>query len=332
MDAAKSFWVEFIGDRSIKVNEGESILNASLAAGIPHYHACGGNGKCSTCRVLIKDGVQHLTPYTEKEKLLRERMRIPQNVRLACQTFVTGSPVLLHRIIRDETDIKLYIKEDTKSVIQNIGEEKELALFFLDIRNFTLFMEAYLAFDVIHVIRRLFSLFRKCVEENHGRIIETAGDGFYAVFGLESPIQTAVNDAYNAGQLILNELDIFNTQYLKKYFNHEFQVGIGLHMGRVIVGNIGIGVNNNLTVMGMPVNIASRIQAATKEVNNSFLISDSVHHLLNVPPKTTQVKIALKGVKDLFNIHLCGKAYHSVPLTSDFYPVSIFVLLPLFLI
>src|SRR5688572_375082 len=309
MDTKKSYWVEFIGDRSIKVNKGESILNASLAAGIPHYHACGGNGKCSTCRVLIKEGMENLTPYTEKEKLLRERLRIPQNVRLACQTFVAGSPVSLHRIIRDETDIKLYIKEDTKAVIQNIGEERELALFFLDIRNFTLFMEAYLAFDVIHVIRRLFTLFRKCIEENNGRIIETAGDGFYAVFGMESTIQAAVNDAYNAGHLILNELNVFNSQYLRKYFNYEVKVGIGLHMGKVIVGNIGIGVNNNLTVMGMPVNIASRIQTATKEVNNSFLISDSVHGLLKQPSKVSQMKIALKGVKDLFNIHLCGKSY-----------------------
>ena len=309
MDTNKSFWVEFIGDRSIKVNQRESILNASLAAGIPHYHACGGNGKCSTCRVLIKEGMQNLTPYTEKEKLLRERMRIPQNVRLACQTFVTGSPVLLHRIIRDETDIKLYIKEDTKSDLQNIGEEKDLALFFLDIRNFTLFMEAYLAFDVIHVIRRLFTLFRKCIEENHGRIIETSGDGFYAVFGMDSTIQTAANDAYDAGHLILNELDKFNINYLRKYFNQEFSVGIGLHMGKVITGNIGIGVNNNLTAMGMPVNIASRIQAATKELNNSFLLSESIHELLRQPPQAKQVKIALKGVKYLVNVFLCGKAY-----------------------
>ena len=309
MDTSKSYWVEFIGERSIKVKDGESILNASLAAGIPHFHACGGNGKCSTCRVLIKEGIGNLTPYTEKEKLLRERLRIPENVRLACQTFVVGSPVSLHRIIHDDIDIKLYIKGDSKSAIQNIGEERDLALFFLDIRNFTLFMEAYLAFDVIHVIRRLFALFRKCIEENHGRIIETAGDGFYAVFGLESTIQTAVNDAYNAGHLILNEVDIFNDQYLKKYFNYEAKVGIGLHTGKVIIGNIGIGVNNNLTVMGMPVNIASRIQAATKEVNNSFLISDSIHELLKQPPKASQMKIALKGVKDLFNIHLCGKSY-----------------------
>jgi len=309
MATNNSFWIQIINDRSIKVNGGESILHASLAAGIPHYHACGGNGKCSTCRVLIKEGMQNLTPFTEKEKLLRERMRIPQNVRLACQTFVIGSPVLLHRIIRDETDIKLYIKEDTKSGLQNIGEERDLALFFLDIRNFTPFMEASLAFDAIHVIRRLFTMFRECIEDNHGRIIETSGDGFYAVFGMDSTIQAAVSDAYDAGHSILNELDKFNTNYLRKYFNHEFSVGIGLHVGKVITGNIGIGVNNNLTAMGMPVNIASRIQSATKELNNSFLISDSIHKTLRQPPQADQMKIALKGVKHLVNVFLCGKAY-----------------------
>jgi adenylate cyclase len=169
--------VELIGDRTITVNQGQSILNASLSAGIPHYHACGGNGKCSTCRILVMEGMEYLTPHSEKEKLLRERMRIPSNVRLACQTFVTGSPVSVHRIIRDETDIKLYIKEDTTSDLQNIGEERDLALFFLDIRDFTLFMETSLAFDVIHVIRRLFTMFRKCIDKHHGRIIETSGDG-----------------------------------------------------------------------------------------------------------------------------------------------------------
>jgi adenylate cyclase len=75
-----------------------------------------------------------------------------------------------------------------------------------------------------------------------------------------------IEKPYNGGVLILKELDKFNFNYLKKYFNHEFRVGIGLHVGKVIIGNIGIDVNNNLTVMGMPVNIASRIQTATKNL------------------------------------------------------------------
>jgi adenylate cyclase len=309
MAGKKSYWIEFIGDRSLKIEEGQSILHASLAAGIPHYHACGGNAKCSTCRILVKEGAEYLTPCNEAEAALRKTLPFPPNTRLACQTYVTGSPVLVHRIIRDEEDMRLYIDEDTRADLQNIGDERELALFFLDIRNFTPFIETYLPFDVIHVMRRLFSLFRKCIELYSGRIIETAGDGLYAVFGFNRPVKDAANDACRAGLSLLKELDNFNEQYLEKHFNHYFEVGIGVHTGEVIVGNIGIGVNNNLTVMGLPVNIASRLQAATRQLNNSFIISNEVYQLLAGPPPNMEKQIELKGLKENFRVHLIGKPF-----------------------
>jgi adenylate cyclase len=310
MNAVRSYWVEFIGDRSIKVEEGQTILSASLAAGIPHYHACGGNAKCSTCRILVIKGIEHITPQTEAEKALQKILFFPPNVRLACQSYVEGSPIHVHRIIRDETDIHLYIDEDTQSDLQNIGEEKELALLFLDIKNFTPFIENYLAFDVIHVMRRLFGLFRKCIELNAGQIIETAGDGLYAVFGFKEDVATAVNNASKAGFSVLEELDKFNEQYLEKYFNHFFQVGIGLHAGNVIVGNVGIGVNKHLTVMGVPVKVASRLQAATRELNNSFVVSKDVYDLLEDPPASDAINLDLKGIKYHLPVYLVGSAFH----------------------
>jgi adenylate cyclase len=310
MNAVRSYWVEFIGDRSIKVEEGQTILSASLAAGIPHYHACGGNAKCSTCRILVIKGIEHITPQTEAEKALQKILFFPPNVRLACQSYVEGSPIHVHRIIRDETDIHLYIDGDTQSDLQNIGEEKELALLFLDIKNFTPFIENYLAFDVIHVMRRLFGLFRKCIEMNAGQIIETAGDGLYAVFGFKEDVATAVNNASKAGHSILEELDKFNEQYLEKYFNHFFQVGIGLHAGKVIVGNVGIGVNNNLTVMGLPVNVASRLQAATRELNNSFIVSKEVYDQLQHPPVSEMQHLDLKGIRDHLPVYAIGHPFH----------------------
>ncbi len=313
MPPKKFYWIEFIGDRSVKIGEGETILNASLSAGIPHYHACGGNARCSTCRILVVEGQEFLTPCNEKEQELRKTIYFPSNIRLACQTYVTGSSVRVHRIIRDETDIHLYIDEDTETDVRNIGEEKELALFFLDIRDFTPFVESNLAFDVIHVVRRLFGLFRKGIEMYGGRIIETAGDGLYAVFGLTESIPQAAGNAYQAGMEILTDLEKFNEQYLEKNFNHRFEVGIGLHEGPVIVGNIGIGVNNNLTAMGLPVNIASRLQAATKQLNNSFVVSDDVYRWLTGPPPGTPRQIELKGLKEDFSVHLMGKAYAPSP-------------------
>ncbi len=303
------FSVELIGDGKLNVRADQTILEASLAAGIPHYHACGGKGQCSTCRILITEGGEDLLPLSDDEKQLRLRVPFPANIRLACQAYVKGTNLKVHRMIRDEADIKMYIQGDTKNDLEYIGEEKELALFFLDIRNFTPFMETYLPFDVIHIMRRLFSLFRQAIEANDGRIIETGGDGFYAVFGFNSSIVDAVQNSCNAGFKILSNLNDFNDSYIVKNFNHRFQVGIGVHCGNIIYGDIGIGVNNNLTVMGLPVNIASRLQAATKDFNNSFIMSDIAYSLLKEKPKADMKEAHLKGIKEKVLCHLIGEAY-----------------------
>jgi len=310
MTHKKVYWIEFIADRSIMIKEDQTILEASLQAGIPHYHACGGNGECTTCRVLVQNGHGFLSPPSEKELNLRKTIPLSNNIRLACQTKVKGGPVSLHRMIRDETDLKMYVDEDVEGDLHNTGLEQELALFFLDIKNFTPFIEKYLPFDVIHIVRRLFGLFRRCIEHHEGRIIETAGDGFYAVFGFEAQtISDAANQAFAAARSILSELEEMNHQYVEKHFYHHFEAGIGLHAGKVIVGNIGIGVNNNMTVMGLPVNIASRIQAATRNLNNSLVISETFYDLLSPKPVCTETTTTLKGITETVQVRLCGKSY-----------------------
>jgi adenylate cyclase len=304
----KSHWIEFIGDRSIRIREDQTILEASLEAGIPHYHACGGQGQCTTCRVRIHRGSKFLSEFSKKEKWLQRSIPFGPNVRLACQTYVTG-PVALHRMIRDEADMMMYLGENLQEDLRNTGYEQELALFFLDIRNFTPFMERYLPFDVIHIVRRLFSLFRKAIENHQGQIIETVGDGLYAVFGFETDIRQAATNAFSAAQTILADLKEFNLNYAEKHFFHHFQVGIGLHAGEVIVGNIGIGVNNNLTVMGLPVNVASRIQNTTKVLNNNLLISEQLYELLHTKPECQQVQTGMKGLSGTYNLRLCGDPY-----------------------
>jgi adenylate cyclase len=309
--AMEKFTIELLGDSSFPISKDQTILQASLEAGVPHFHACGGKGKCSTCRILVKAGNENLTELTQREADIHKRIPFPPNVRLACQTYVKGENVQVHRMIRDETDIQFYIKEDTATDLEYTGEEKEMALFFLDIRNFTPFIETYLPFDVIHIMRRLFALFQNAIQANDGRIIETAGDGFYAAFGFDNSIKQAVENACKAGYQIFADLRAFNDQYMYKNFRHRFQVGIGLHAGRVIIGNIGIGVNNNLTVTGLPVNIAARLQAATKDLNNSFLISDYAFSYLSDQQHGSQQDIKLKGIKDEVSIHLIGSPFQA---------------------
>ncbi|HEX2532498.1 MAG TPA: adenylate/guanylate cyclase domain-containing protein [Chitinophagaceae bacterium] len=307
-----AYWIEFIGDRSVRVHPGQSILDAALRAGIPHYHACGGQGQCTTCRVLVRQGAELLAPHTEAEKeLLKHAPRGQHSVRLACQAKVLGDGVRLHRIIRDEADRDMYV--DAGGVNESMGMDRELALFFLDIRDFTPFMQRFLPFDVIHIMRRLFTLFRSCIERSGGRVIETAGDGLYAAFGWETDLFTAVPSALEAALAIETGLDALNDSYMEPHFRHRFETGIGIHCGHVIMGNVGLGINNNLTVMGLPVNIASRLQTATKEAGNSILLSAEAARYLERPPgDALRVNLHLKGIGEAVPAYRMGRTYPSM--------------------
>ncbi|MEO6894905.1 MAG: adenylate/guanylate cyclase domain-containing protein [Ginsengibacter sp.] len=305
----ENYLVEFLGERLVPVSREETILHASLKAGIPHYHVCGGNAKCSTCRILVLGGMGNLSEINEKEQALRKRIILPKNVRLACQTRVTGEPVLLKRIIRDRTDIHLYVHKMDDEERHQIGEEKELILFFLDIRNFTQLMEASLPFDVIHIISRLYLLFEKVIKKFNGEIIETAGDGLYVVFGFDSTLEDAATNAYHAASNLFKELRIFNKEYLEPYFSHFVNVGIGIHAGRVIMGSIEVNKNNQLKVMGLAVNIASRLQDATRELNNNLIVSAFYYSLLKCKPVAEKAGIFLKGISERQLVYLLGEPF-----------------------
>ena len=301
--------IEFIGERVIAITKEQSILDASLLAGIPHYHACGGNAKCSTCRVLVVEGIDRLTPANQKESFLKSLMHFPRNVRLACQTRVTAGPVKLRRIIQDETDIGLYVGSAAGDSTQQLGEERDLALMFLDIRNFTHIVESHPAFDVIHIIRKLFSSFQSRIESNKGKIVETTGDGVYAVFGYETGKEESAQAAVQTAYSMLEDLQILNETYFIPHFEERIKAGIGIHTGKVVSGTVRVGTQDHSVVMGYPVNVASRLQNATKELNNEFIVSSDIYNLLIDPPALTSQSIFVKGISDPLTVYLMGNPY-----------------------
>ena len=309
MSQDKANSINFLGEKQVLVHDGQSILQASLEAGIPHFHVCGGNARCSTCRILVLEGMENLSEMNEKEIALRKRISLPPNVRLACQTYVESEPVVVKRIIRDNTDIHLYVHPADKEFANQIGEEKELALFFLDIRNFTPFIEASLPFDVIHIINRIFLLFEKVIKAHKGEMIETAGDGFYAVFGFDTSLEDAATNAYHAAINIFKELKHLNSDYFEPYFFYSLNVGIGIHAGKVITGSIEINKKDQLIVMGLPVNIASRLQAATRELNNNLIASAYSYSLIKNKPVASEVTISLKGISEEHRVYLLGTPF-----------------------
>lgn len=303
--------IEFLGETIIGIKKNQTILDAALEAGLPHFHACGGQAECSTCRIMVIEGMEGLTPVNEAEAGLRALVPFPPKIRLACQTSVNQGPVKIKRIVLDPTDLSNPIKRKITQEHCKLGEKRELVLFFLDIRNFTPFVETHLPYDVIHVMRGSYIIFNDLIKKHEGIIIDTAGDGFYAVFGMDCDTPTAAAQAIDAGNEILKEFAKFNETYLDSYFGMRLNIGIGVHCGQVIVGEVVVGQKSHLSVMGLAVNIASRIQNSTKKLNNSFIASDEVVQLAGRGDEGKKRIVKLKGVNHIYKVRLIGTPYKS---------------------
>ena len=141
--------------KTVEAESSETILQVSMRTGVPHAHACGGNARCSTCRVLILDGLEYCEPRNPNEQLLADRLNFTPEIRLACQTTFTGD-LTLRRLVLDDEDLQLAGQQTSTSGPCSVGEEKQLAVLFADIRGFTPFAEALPPYDVVHVLNRYF--------------------------------------------------------------------------------------------------------------------------------------------------------------------------------
>jgi adenylate cyclase len=263
-------------DRAIEVDDDDIILEASLRAGIPHTHICGGSARCSTCRVLIVEGLEFCSPRTSPEEELAKKLQLEPQIRLACQTQVSGGKVVLRRLAIDSEDLESFNSQvEGNSTANPVGKEKKIAILFADIRGFTPFAESLLPYDVIYVLNRYFQKMGFVINRNGGMINNYMGDGFMALFGLENP-DKAAEQAVRAGVEMLEELEQLNP-YFETLYRHRLRIGIGIHCGWVVVGNLGASTSQTVTAIGDAVNLASRIESANKKVGTSLLISQETY-------------------------------------------------------
>ncbi|MDC0748866.1 adenylate/guanylate cyclase domain-containing protein [Polyangium mundeleinium] len=278
----------------IDVEERQTLLNAALSAGIPHTHVCGGHARCSTCRVIVVEGLDNVEPPNEVERALAERLGLPREVRIACQTTVRG-PVRVRRLVLDDDDVALVGRMRTSKVdLTPVGEEIRVAILFSDIRGFTPFTEALLPYDVIHVLNRHFEAMGSAVATAGGFINNYMGDGFMALFGVDGKPDAPMR-AVRAALGMLSAMQSKMTPYLLATYGRVFDIGIGIHYGEAVVGPIGSFERKAITAIGDAVNFASRIESATKDVGARLLVSEAVHR--EVAGRVTIGKTARVSVK-----------------------------------
>ncbi len=299
--------LRFDREKDVATTSTVPILQASLGAGIPHAHVCGGRARCSTCRVLVLEGLEHCLPRNENEERLARVKGFSPEVRLACQTTVSGD-VRLRRLVLDDKDIQGAIREG-RADAGDVGREAEVAVLFCDIRSFTAFSEHALPYDVIHILNRYFETLGAIIDRYGGYIDKYMGDGIMVVFGLDRTMkEPASRLAVSAALEMLEALPGFN-QYLSKHFSHEFRIGIGIHTGNVIIGSLGYHKKKEYTALGDTVNTASRIEAVNKEAATSILVSGRTRELAgNGFVWGKQFSTEVKGKEEALRLHeLLGK-------------------------
>jgi class 3 adenylate cyclase/hemoglobin-like flavoprotein len=293
--------IKYLGDeKTMPVTDPRmTILDVSIAHKIPHFRECGGNGRCTTCRVRILDGIQHLSPRTPREAEVADTLRWDGFTRLACQARVSGD-VTLERLIKSCADVSR-VQVEEASVAPS--EERTLAVVFCDIREFTPFAERHLAYDVVHILNRFFTAIGDAIVINNGVVHQYVGDQIIGLFGLGGdPPEKSCLDTLRAGLGMMEALDDLNAE-LSAEFGVRLEIGIGAHFGPLIAGMMGHSSHRQFTVIGDAVNVASRIQETNKALGTRFLVSAALFDQVpQAPVRVRKTQAVLKGRHGTFQL------------------------------
>lgn len=264
------FTVSYPSGQRVTVEKGVSILEASRIGNIPHASVCGGRGRCSTCRVRVLMAQADLPEPSEEETKVLARVGAPDGVRLACQLRPAADLSVIPLLLPGAQP-----KEGYRRPQYLQGAEREIAILFADLRSFTKFSESKLPYDVVFALNQYFRGMGSAVEEAGGRLDKFIGDGVMALFGIQNGREAGCRDALQAAAAMSRALADLNEQ-LRNDLQEPLRMGIGIHVGPAIVGEMGYREATSITAIGDSVNTASRLESLTKEYGVQLIVSEEV--------------------------------------------------------
>ncbi|MDH6260868.1 adenylate/guanylate cyclase domain-containing protein [Bradyrhizobium sp. BR13661] len=155
------------------------------------------------------------------------------------------------------------------------GDIRRVAVMFVDFRGFTAGAQSRTPQEVVDRLDGAFAVLVDILDRHGGIVNKFLGDGFLALFGAPLEASDAAHRAVAAGRDMLTAMDHINAQT-----SWPLRIGIGIHFGEVVAGNIGSPRRKEYTVIGDTVNFASRLEALNKEFGSQLLISASVREAL----------------------------------------------------
>ena len=267
--------ISYLGGAMVRVAPGTSVLEASRMNGIAHYSICGGNGRCSTCRVRVMTSETSLPPPNTTEQATLARIHAGPDVRLACQLRPAGALTVARLLEPPQRQVAAHFADTPP-------REQDIAVMFCDLRSFTSLSERQLPYDVVFLLNHYFDVVGNAVAATGGVVDKFIGDGAMAVFGLDSDLPTACRAALRCAAMIRQNIGLINEE-LRKDMGLTIDVGIGIHAGSAIIGQMGFAGHMSQTAIGDTVNVASRLEGVSKDLGAPIVVSHEIMSRQNQP-------------------------------------------------
>jgi adenylate cyclase len=175
------------------------------------------------------------------------------------------------------------------------GERREATMMFVDLRDFTPFVENNAPEEVMSGLRAYFTAMHRAIRSQRGLVLQFVGDEIEAVFGVPLHFEEHANAAVRAAIDMRSALKALNDER-KASGKPPFAHGIGIHSGRVLAGNSGSEEQSAYSLIGNTVNVASRIEGLTREIGCDILVSqETVEWLSESFPLVRESPRIVKG-------------------------------------
>lgn len=187
------------------------------------------------------------------------------------------------------------VERIVSDVLLSGGERREVTVLFADIRGFTHLSEGLDPGVVIEMLNGYFLQMSTTIRSHHGHVLRLMGDGIMSVFGALERNPWHVQDAVEAALDMRAALGRYN-ETLRARGLPLLGFGIGIHCGSVVAGLVGSDELQEFTVMGDAVNVASRVEALTRQSEVDILVTDEVRSRLGERFRMSpQPAAAIKG-------------------------------------
>jgi adenylate cyclase len=259
--------LSYASGRNMPLLPGATVLETLRANGIPHASVCGGRARCTTCRVVVTKGLEHLPVPSGLEAKALARIGATPGMRLACQIRPTADIAVLPLLAADATAIDCTIRGGLE------GSERLITILFADLRASTSLAEGKLPYDTLFTLNQFFYEMTQALSASNGHYSQFTGDGLMALYGLyAADPNSGPADAVRGAKEMLARLDQLNDR-LRSELREPLRIGVGIHFSEAIVGAMGPPRSQVITAIGDAVNTCARLESLTKEYNCAVVIS-----------------------------------------------------------